>query len=115
AERPDFAEAHYRLAQALSQQHKSKEAVFQYREALRLKPDFADALNELAWILATAPDPGLRSGTEAVQLAKRACELTQNRQAAFLTTLSAHAETGRFSDAIATAQKAGEVAQTAGQ
>ncbi len=115
-EKPGFAEAHYRLAQALSQQHKSKEVIFQYREALRLKPDFADALNELAWILATAPDPGLRSGTEAVQLAKRACELTQNRQAAYLTTLSAaHAETGRFSDAIATAQKAGEVAQTAGQ
>ena len=115
-ERPDFAEAHYHLAQALSQQHKSKEAIFHYREALRLKPDFADALNELAWILATAPDSGLRSGTEAVQLAKRACELAQNQQAAFLTTLSAaYAETGRFSDAIATAQMAGKLAQTAGQ
>ncbi|MGD0207731.1 MAG: tetratricopeptide repeat protein [Verrucomicrobiota bacterium] len=115
-ERPDFAEAHRRLAQALSQQHKSKEAIFHYHEALRLKPDFADALNELAWILATAPDSGLRSGTEAVQLAKRACELAQNRQAAFLTTLSAaYAETGRFSDAIAIAQTAGKLAQTAGQ
>jgi hypothetical protein len=115
-ERPDFAEAHCRLAQALSQQHKSKEAVFHYREALRLKPDFADALNELAWILATAPDSGLRSGTEAVQLAKRACELARNQQAAFLTTLSAaYAETGRFSDAVATAQIAGKLAQTAGQ
>jgi len=115
-ERPDFAEAHRRLAQALSQQHKSKEAIFHYHEALRLKPDFADALNELAWILATAPDSGLRSGTEAVQLAKRACELAQNRQAAFLTTLSAaYAETGRFPDAIATAQIAGKLAQTAGQ
>ena len=115
-ERPDFAEAHRRLAQALSQQHKSKEAIFHYREALRFKPDFGDALNELAWILATAPDSGLRSGTEAVQLAKRACELAQNKQAAFLTTLSAaYAETGRFSDAIATAQMAGKLAQTAGQ
>jgi tetratricopeptide (TPR) repeat protein len=115
-ERPDFAEAHCRLAQALSQQHKSKEAIFHYREAVRLKPDFADALNELAWMLATAPDSGLRSGTEAVQLAKRACELAQNKQAAFLTTLSAaYAETGRFTDAIATAQTAGNLAQTAGQ
>jgi tetratricopeptide (TPR) repeat protein len=115
-ERPDFAAVHYRLAQALSRQHKLKEAIFHYREAFRLKPDLADALNELAWILATAPDSGLRSGTEAVQLAKRACELTKNQQAAFLTTLSAaHAETGRFSDAIATAQMAGKLAQTAGQ
>ncbi|MGO9587267.1 MAG: tetratricopeptide repeat protein [Limisphaerales bacterium] len=115
-ERPDFAEAHRRLAQALSQQNKSKEVISHYREALRLKPDFADALNELAWILATVPDAGLRSGTEAVPLAKRACELAPNRQAAFLTTLSAaYAETGRFSDAIATAKTAGKLAQTAGQ
>ena len=115
-ERPDFAEAHRRLAQALSQQHKSKEAIFHYHEALRFKPDFADALNELAWILATAPDSGLRSGTEAVQLAKRACELAQNKQAAFLTTLSAaYAETRQFSNAIATVQTAGKLAQNAGQ
>jgi Flp pilus assembly protein TadD len=115
-ERPDFAEAHRRLAQALSQQHKSQEAILHYRAALRLKPDLADALNELAWILATAPDPALRSGAEAVPLAKRACELTQNRQAAFLTTLSAaHAEAGQFPDAMAAAQRAGRLAQLAGQ
>jgi Tfp pilus assembly protein PilF len=115
-ERPGFAEAHRRLAQALSQQHKSKEAISQYREALRLKPDFADALNEFAWILATAPDSSLRSGAEAVQLAKRACELTKNQQAAFLTTLSAAcAEAGQFPDAIITAQRAGKLAQLAGQ
>jgi Flp pilus assembly protein TadD len=115
-ERPDFAEARRRLAQALSQQHKSKEAIFHYRAALRLKPDFADALNELAWILATAPDATLRSGAEAVPLAKRACELTQNQRAAFLTTLSAAcAEAGQFPDAMAAAQRAGQLAQLAGQ
>jgi tetratricopeptide (TPR) repeat protein len=115
-ERPDFAEAHRRLAQALSKQYKSKEAASHYRAALRLKPDFADALNELAWILATAPDSGLRSGAEAVPLANRACELTNNQQAAFLTTLSAaYAEAGQFPDAIAAAQRAGKLAQLAGQ
>jgi tetratricopeptide (TPR) repeat protein len=115
-ERPDFAEAHRRLAQALSQQSKSKEAIFHYRAALRLKPDFADALNELAWILATTPDSTLRSGAEAVQLAKRACELTKNQQAAYLTTLSAAcAEAGQFPDAMAAAQRAGQLAQLAGQ
>ena len=83
---------------------------------MRLKPDFADALNELAWILATAPDAGLRSGTEAVQLAKRACELAKNQQAAFLTTRSAaYAEAGQFPDAMAAALRAVGVAQQAGQ
>ena len=115
-ERPDFAEAQRRLAQALSRQSKSKEAIFHYRAALRLKPDFADALNELAWILATAPDSSLRSGAEAIPLAKRACELTQNQQAAFLTTLSAaYAEAGQFPDAMAAAQRAGRLAQLTGQ
>jgi tetratricopeptide (TPR) repeat protein len=115
-ETPDFAEAHRRLAQALSQQFKSKEAIFHYRAALRLKPDFADALNELAWILATTPDSTLRSGAEAVQLAKRACEPTKNRQAAYLTTLSAaYAEAGQFPDAMAAAQRAGQLAQLTGQ
>jgi Tfp pilus assembly protein PilF len=115
-ERPDFAEAHRRLAQALSQQYKSKEAIFHYRAALQLKPDFADALNELAWILATAPDSTLRSGAEAVPLAKRACELTKKQQAAFLTTLSAAcAEAGQFPDAMIAAQRAGQLAQLAGQ
>jgi tetratricopeptide (TPR) repeat protein len=115
-ERPDFAEAHRRLAQALSQQYKSKEAISHYRAALRLKPDFTDALNELAWILATAPDSTLRSGTEAVPLAKRACELTKNQQATFLTTLSAaYAEAGQYPDAIVAAQRAGKLAQLAGQ
>jgi protein O-mannosyl-transferase len=115
-ERPDFAEAHRRFAQALSQQSKSKEAIPHYRAALRLKPDFADALNELAWILATTPDSQLRSGVEAVQLAKHACELTRNRQAATLMTLSAAcAEAGQFPEAIAAAQKAGDLATAAGQ
>jgi tetratricopeptide (TPR) repeat protein len=115
-ERPDFAEAQRRLAQALSQQYRSKEAIFHYRAALRLKPDFADALNELAWILATAPDSSLRSGAEAVQLARRACELTKNQQPAFLTTYSAAcAEAGQFPDAMVAAQRAGKLAQFAGQ
>ncbi len=115
-ERPDFAEAQRRLAQALSRQSKTKEAIFHYRAALRLKPDFADALNELAWILATTPDAALRSGAEAVQLARRACELTKNQRAAFLITLSAAcAEAGQFPDAISAAQQAGKPAELAGQ
>ena len=116
AERPDFAEAQRRLAQALFQQSKTKDAISHYRAALRLKPDFADALNELAWILATTSNASLRSGAEAVSIAKRACELTRDRQAGFLITLSAaFAEAGQFPDAIVVAQKAGHLAQLAKQ
>jgi protein O-mannosyl-transferase len=113
---PNETKAHYRLAQALSRQHKSSEAIAHYREALRLTPDFPDALNELAWILATDPNSKNRSGTEAVQLAKRACELTQNQQPAFLATLAAaYAETGQFEEAIATIKTSNTRAMAAGQ
>jgi cytochrome c-type biogenesis protein CcmH/NrfG len=108
--------AHYRLAQALSRQHKSSDAIVHYRKAIRLTPDFPDALNELAWILATDPNPENRSGAEAVQLARRACELTQNQQPVFLTTLAAaYAETGQFDEAIATIQKSNTRATAAGK
>jgi tetratricopeptide (TPR) repeat protein len=113
---PNETKAHYRLAQALSHENKSSEAIPQYREAIRLTPDFPDALNELAWIFATDPDADNRSGTEAVQLAKRACDLTLNQQPAFLTTLAAaYAEAGQFEEAILTVKKSNDSATAAGQ
>jgi tetratricopeptide (TPR) repeat protein len=114
--KPDYADAHRNLALALTKQGRISEAISHYREALRLNLRFPHALNELAWILATAPDAKLRSGAEAVQLAERACELTRERDPAMLATLSAaYAETGRFAEAKATAQKARGLAQAADQ
>jgi Flp pilus assembly protein TadD len=48
---------HYRLAVALERQHKLNEAIVQYREALRLTPEFPEARNELAQLLASDPQP----------------------------------------------------------
>ncbi|MGB7769791.1 MAG: tetratricopeptide repeat protein [Verrucomicrobiia bacterium] len=113
---PDQPEGHYRLAEALFRQNKSREAMAEFWKTLRLAPNFPDALSELAWILATDPDPSLRSGTVAVHLAERACDLTHHQAAAMLTTLgAAYAEAGRFPEAIATAQKARDLALAAGR
>ncbi len=107
---------HYRLAEALFRQYESRKAIAEFWQALRLAPNFPEALNELAWILATDPDPKLRSGAVAVHLAERACALTHSQVAALLTTLgAAYAEAGRFPEAIATAQKARDLASAAGQ
>ncbi len=104
---PRDADVQYNLGLFLRSYGSPADAVERFRAALAARPDFAGALNDLAWILATADDPKLRSGPEAVRLAERACELTRYRQAALLMTLSAaYSETDRFSDAIATAQKA---------
>jgi hypothetical protein len=83
---------------------------------VRLLPDFPEALDGLARILSCDPDPGLRDGKQAVQLAERACELTKREQPSMLTTLAAaYAETGRFTDAISSAQAARALALSTGQ
>jgi Flp pilus assembly protein TadD len=77
------------------------------REELRARPNDAAVLNNTAWILATSPFVSLRNGPEAVTLARRATELFQNREPAFLGTLAAaYAEVGQFTEAAATARKA---------
>lgn len=103
------------LGQLLSQQGDSAGAVQHWREALRLKPDYPELLNNLAWFLATHPDAARRDGAEAVRHGERACELTQYRQAMLVGTLAAaYAEAGRFPDAIRMAQKARDLAQAQG-
>ena len=108
-------ETFYHLGMALGQLGRTREAVAQYREALRLNPNLAGALNNLAWALAASPDDELRNGAEAVRLAERACELTHYGQSLFIGTLAAaYAEAGRFPEAVATAEKAEQLATTAG-
>jgi tetratricopeptide (TPR) repeat protein len=92
-----------------------KEAAANYEQAVKMNPDWPIALNDLAWIRATAPQAELRNGLEAVRLAERACELSGGKEARFLGTLdAAYAEAGRFAEAIATAEKARELALAAG-
>jgi tetratricopeptide (TPR) repeat protein len=111
----DDLAAHYQLALALTGQGKSREAVEHYRRGLESVEENPVALNNLAWILATYPDPQVRNGSEAVTLAEKACNLTQHKQAIFVGTLAAaYAEVGRFADALATAEKARALAEAAG-
>ncbi len=109
-------EIFYQLGMTLGQLGRDREAVAQYREALRLNPNLAGALNNLAWALAASHDDQLRNGTEAVRLAQRACELTHYDEPPFIDTLAAaYAEAGRFPEAVATEEKAEQLATTSGQ
>jgi Flp pilus assembly protein TadD len=113
---PDDYAAHLNLADALTHLGREQEAVVQLDEALRIKPDSTEAMNNLAWTLATSPDTNVRDGKRAVELAERACTLTDFKQTIFVGTLAAaYAETGRFDDAIATAKKACALATVAGE
>ena len=104
----------YNLALALAKHHQVKEAISHYRAALGLKPDFTQALNNLAWILATDPNPELRDSKESVELAEKACQITSNTEAGpVLTLATAIASAGQFTNATVMVQKARDLALAA--
>ena len=91
------------------------EALPHYEKAMAIDPDAVLPLNNLAWILATSPEPSIRDGARAVELSKRAAELSGGSDAVYLRTLAAaYAEAGRFQDAISIAQHALPLAQEQG-
>ena len=97
----------YVLANSLSAQGKIAEALVEYKTVLQIDPDQVLALNDLAWLLATAPDARFRNGPEAVRLAERACQLSSYKVTKYMGALgAAYAEAGRFDDAVKTARKA---------
>jgi tetratricopeptide (TPR) repeat protein len=113
---PNDPKLHCEYGLALAHLGQTREAMSHYARALRLQPDYPEALERLAWIAATDPRPELRNGTEALNMARRACELTANKQARCLATLAAaYAEAGRFTEAISTAEAAEQLAASAGQ
>jgi protein O-mannosyl-transferase len=114
--KPDYVEAHYNLGGILLQQGHPAEAVTQFQKALAIDPDSFEMLNNLAWLLATCPNPQIRDGSRAVQLAEHACALTHYQKTMSVGTLAAaYAEAGRFDEAMATAQKACDLAEAAGE
>jgi Flp pilus assembly protein TadD len=112
---PGDQAARLNLANSFANGGKALEAAAQYQEVLRSDPDSLEALNNLAWLLATSEDANVRNGPEAVKLAERACELTHHETSFLGTLAAAYAEAGRFQDAIATAEKARTQAQNRGE
>jgi protein O-mannosyl-transferase len=111
---PNYAAAHFNLANTLLQLGRIDEAVFHLEKALALNPSDAEAQKNLAWVLATCPDARVRDGTKAVELAESA-DLAESRDPTIVTTLAAaYAETGRFADAIRTAERALQLATDSG-
>jgi tetratricopeptide (TPR) repeat protein len=104
---PAYAGAYYNLGKVFANQGKTKEAILNYRKALSFSPYMSGVIYNLSWILACSVDEKYRNGTEAVQLAEKLCEITNYEQSLALDALAAaYAETGRFEEAVLTAQKA---------
>jgi Zn-dependent protease with chaperone function len=93
------------LAMVYQEMCKNKEAIQAYERILELDPGQAVSLNNLAWLLVTVPDEGLRDEVRALQLAKKAVAL--ERSPVFLDTLAeAYYANGSIQKAIRTIQDA---------
>jgi Flp pilus assembly protein TadD len=115
--RPDNADARANLGSAFLAKGNVIDAIAQYRDALRIAPDNVVAQSNLAWLLATAADPSLRNGPDAVLLAERAeseSSRSENRTLVLRILAAAYAETGRFVEARKTAQQALQGAEIQG-
>jgi len=93
------------------------EAAGQFRYAYTLAPESARLLDNIAWNLATNPDPVERNGAVAVKLAGHACTLTRcsltgstqmSRMGitTVVTLAAAYAEAGRYPEALKAAEQA---------
>ena len=85
-------------------------AIADYEKLMQTSPADPGNLNNLAWVLATAPESSIRNGARALVLAKLACELSAYKTDYILSTLAAaNAETGNFDEAVKWAKKAAEL------
>ena len=102
----------YNLGIALAAKGKIDEAIAHFEEALRIEPSIK-LMNILAWFLATSEKAKAHNPQKAIELARRACELTNYSSPQFLDTLAtAYAAAGNFGKAIEITQKALELCKS---
>jgi len=112
---PDNIEVHNIVGTVLIQQGQAREAVEEWQKVLAIRPDNGNAMSNLAWVFAASPDDSLRDGPQAVQLAEQALRISGGRiPIIFRTLAAAYAENGQFSEAIETARRGSDLANSQG-
>ncbi len=82
------------------------EAIALYERALREQVTNIIAANNLAWLLATAPEAELRNPARAFELAREAAELEPKNMPVIGTLAAAHAANGDFAAALSALSRA---------
>ncbi|SRR5581483_6003475 len=114
--RPNDADGENNLGLALLQLGDERAALSHLQRCLAIDPRHMNGEINLAWVLATSGDDSVRDGAKAVGLAEDVANHAGHENVIVLRTLAAaYAESGRFSEAITTAERARELAQSQGQ
>jgi protein O-mannosyl-transferase len=104
------AQGYYNYGSALIQKGQMDKAIIQFQKALAVQPSLVEAQNNLArmaWALGTSPDPSIRNGIKAIELARQTDQLAGGGNPMVAASLAAaYAEMGNFTEAITNAQRA---------
>ncbi len=102
---PQNPDLHVAAAQLAAQRGDAAAVARHYRAALDARPGWVLAANNLAWLLATHPDPALRDPRAAVRIAEAIAAAQPDAQV--LDTLAAaYAAAGRYPEAVAAVKRA---------
>lgn len=111
---PDNPEAAAMRGNAYASKGLYDKAIEDYHNITASDPGFAEAYNAEAWLYATCPKDEIRNGAKALELAQKACDLTEFKDASFIDTLAAaEAEAGKFDDAVKHQQQAVDAGKAA--
>ena len=114
--KPEVAQWGQNLAYAYKLAGEYEQAIGVLRKILETHKNHASGMSLLSLILATCPHDELRSGQEALTLALKACQATQNQNPlALQARAAALAETGDFKEAEKVGTQAANLARGAGQ
>jgi len=85
---PNFIEAHRLRAWVLNRMGRCREANEDFKKVEQLSPNDAWSIQDKAWFLLTCPDEKLQDASKAMELAKKALELTEGKDGLVHETLA---------------------------
>jgi tetratricopeptide (TPR) repeat protein len=112
---PSHVKARYQLGKNLYVHGNRADGMMELQKSIFIEPSNEGIRNDLAWMLATAPEESLRNGPRSLEFALDVNKATGGKNPFFLDTLAAaYAENGNFIEALQVAQHALDLAQSAG-